>query len=282
MKRKRVFEPHLAVQETRLLKSSEWQPRFRGWCLLQIRSGICYWQQASQAVELLPGSSMVLSNQASGLLRASQLSEVAIAYFCVRPEKIIGLLSLTEREALKNAAQQPDRAIQTLSDAHPISERFKALGRRQAATPVSLRLQLLQLFLDLFASEMAEAPVIAQDGRSRLRQLLNQMAESELVELSLADLEPKMNCSARHLSRLFRQEVGTSFREKQMTVRLEKACELLTTSDAKVVDVALQSGYPSSSLFSESFKKHLGMTPRQWRRGIPKSTSASRLPLECP
>jgi len=62
-------------------------------------------------------------------------------------------------------------------------------------------------------------------------------------------------------------------------LRLAKACELLASSNAKVVDVALESGYQSSSVFSELFKKHIGVSPGQWRRLRLKSPAPSRLHL---
>jgi two-component system response regulator YesN len=88
-----------------------------------------------------------------------------------------------------------------------------------------------------------------------------------------------MSCSARHLNRLFREEMGASFREKQIELRLARACELLATSNAKVVEVALESGYQSSSVFSELFKKHFGLSPGQWRHQRLKSRVLSRLRL---
>ena len=103
-------------------------------------------------------------------------------------------------------------------------------------------------------------------GGSGSARLLNQMAASEFVELSISDLAPMMSCSPRHLNRLFREELGASFREKQIELRMAKACELLASSNAKVVEVALESGYQSSSVFSELFKRHLGVSPGQWRR----------------
>ena len=84
-------------------------------------------------------------------------------------------------------------------------------------------------------------------------------------------------CSPRHLNRLFREELGASFREKQIELRLARACELLSTSNAKVVDVALESGYQSSSVFSGLFKKHFGVSPGQWRRLRLKSEAAPRV-----
>ena len=81
------------------------------------------------------------------------------------------------------------------------------------------------------------------------------------------------------LSRIFREVAGTSFREKQTKIRLGRASELLANTESKVVDVALESGYQSSSVFSELFKKHFGVSPGQWRRLGLKSGAASRIHL---
>ena len=56
-----------------------------------------------------------------------------------------------------------------------------------------------------------------------------------------------------------------SFREKQAQVRLARAQELLATTESKVVEVALESGYQSLSLFNLMFKRRFGMTPARWR-----------------
>ncbi|MGA2173952.1 MAG: helix-turn-helix transcriptional regulator [Verrucomicrobiota bacterium] len=257
------------VKELTLPKSDEWMPRFRGWCFLQIISGVSYWQHPDGPREIPAGASLLLTKDAEGGLRASQLSEVAISYFCVEPEKLTGLLSLSEQRSLTLAAAHDHADIRVLPPAHPISERFKNLCLNRTGANVALRLQLLQLFVDLFGSEIEESPADAiqeMDGRVRLRLLLNQMPASEFVELSLSDLEPRVHCSARHLSRLFRQEIGASFREKQTELRLAKACELLAHSNAKMVEVALASGYQSNSIFSQLFKKQFGVSPGKWRQ----------------
>jgi AraC-like DNA-binding protein len=56
-----------------------------------------------------------------------------------------------------------------------------------------------------------------------------------------------------------------SFRQKQAQVRLLRAQELLATTESKVVEVALESGYQSLSLFNFMFKRHFGVTPAKWR-----------------
>jgi len=275
MKAESSFEPHLVVNEISLPPSAEWLPKFRGWSFIQIRSGISYWQQPTGTLEISPGSALVLTREFRGALRASQLSEVVIAYFCMEPEKLSGLLSLSEQNSLKKAAAREQFSVRVLQPADPVAERFKGLCLSQNGGHLSLRLQLLQLFIDLFKCELDDAPdesAPASDGRARLRHFLKQTAASEFLNLSLAELAPRMHCSPRHLSRLFRQELGTSFREKQTEMRLAKACQLLATSDAKVIDVALTSGYQSNSLFSLMFKKHFGVSPGKWRQRHGKKT----------
>jgi AraC-like DNA-binding protein len=40
----------------------------------------------------------------------------------------------------------------------------------------------------------------------------------------------------------------------------------LVTSQAKVIDVGLNCGYQSNSLFSLMFKRHFGVSPGKWRQ----------------
>jgi AraC-like DNA-binding protein len=280
MKRMPLFEPHLVINEVRLPKGGEWLRHFRGWCVSHIGSGISYWQEQSQTREVPAGSTVVFSAEARGVLRASQLNEVAITYFCVETEKLLGLLSVREQHFLRQTAGRKSLAVRVLSPASPISDRLKNLRLNPGASTSSMRLRLLQLFMDVFELEMNQDSIATApwtDGRGRLRQILNQMAASDLVELSVSDLAPMVSCSPRHFNRLFRDELGASFREKQIELRLAKACELLATSNAKVVDVALESGYQSSSVFSGLFKKHIGVSPGQWRRRGLKSGAAPRI-----
>ena len=277
MKAKPLLEPHLIIREMSLPQGGEWRPQFRGWCFLQIKSGICYWQEQGGAREIPAGSVLVRAQEARGALCASQLSGVETAYFCLEPEKLTGLLSLGEQRCIQRAAEKC--CIKLLAPEDPMAERFKELCLTDTRSNLSARLKLLQLFVDLFACEFQVLPapgVEETDGRGRLRRLLNQMAASDFVELSLSDLAPRMRCSPRHLSRLFRAEVGMSFREKQTELRLVKACELLANSDDKVVEVALTSGYQSNSLFNLLFKKRFGISPGKWREQHARNSPRAR------
>ena len=49
------------------------------------------------------------------------------------------------------------------------------------------------------------------------------------------------------------------------TVRMNAARELLRGSSVKSYEIALKVGYNHPNYFSALFKKHVGMTPKQYR-----------------
>jgi AraC-like DNA-binding protein len=280
MRKNPLPEPHLVLREVRLQKGAEWRPQFRGWCLLQTGSGASYWQEAGVMREVPPESALIFPAEAPGILRASQLNDVAIRHFCVEPGKLLGLLTVREQHVLQQIAHRKNPVARLFPPSSPAMEPMKALPANGSDCPATTRLRLLEVFMNLFESEIMGEPALTApctNGRNRFRQIMNQMTVTDFVDLSIADLAPMVPCSPRHFNRLFREELGASFREKQIELRMARACELLAASDAKVVDVALESGYQSSSVFSDLFKRHVGTSPGQWRlRGF-KSAPLSRV-----
>ena len=103
---------------------------------------------------------------------------------------------------------------------------------------------MLGLFAAVLRTELATvtpASTTSPDARFRLRQWLTQSPEAELLSRPVEDFARELSCSVRHFSRLFHEAVGVSFREKQTDLRLLKARQLLTRSDAKIIHVALES-----------------------------------------
>ena len=65
---------------------------------------------------------------------------------------------------------------------------------------------------------------------------------------------------------LFSKEMGKSPSEYILTLRLERARELLLTTDIEISSVGVASGYKDQYFFSKIFKKHTGMSPSEFRK----------------
>lgn len=76
-----------------------------------------------------------------------------------------------------------------------------------------------------------------------------------------------MNSS--YLSHLFRKTTGEKFAQYVNAVRIEKAKDLLASTDRKLYQIAKAVGYDNSKYFFRVFKKYEGMTPEQYRQKAP-------------
>jgi len=262
--------PHLVMRALYLSPGDEWRPQLPGWLFIHVRSGTGYCLEKQLNLELPPGACLLLSHQIDVSIRASQLGAMNLSFFRVVPELLTGLITLGEQSFFETAATRRELSCQFLAPGHPASAKFMELHECQNRRDFAFRLRLLQMFAQPFG-ELLEGHAVAEapaplDARDRLRQFLKQTLASDWLNLSFAELVQRMNCTPRHLSRIFRDIAGMSFRQKQAKVRLARARELLVTTESKVVDVALDSGFQSLSLFNLMFRKRFGLSPGQWRK----------------
>jgi transcriptional regulator GlxA family with amidase domain len=71
--------------------------------------------------------------------------------------------------------------------------------------------------------------------------------------------------SGEHLRRLCQQELGRSPVQHLAFMRIQRAKELLETSDEKMESVAQGVGYENGLAFSRAFKRIVGMSPSEYR-----------------
>ena len=85
--------------------------------------------------------------------------------------------------------------------------------------------------------------------------------------LSLNLVAREINISANYLSAVFSQEMGVTFTEYVTGKRMDKARELLRSTDKRSGEIAFAVGYRDPHYFSFLFKKTQGCTPRDYRAG---------------
>ena len=91
--------------------------------------------------------------------------------------------------------------------------------------------------------------------------------ESHVAEpLSLPQLASLGGVSARQLNRLFQDRLGISVMGYYRDLRLEKAQNLLANSPLSLTEIALATGFASSSHFSRAYGAKFGAPPSGQRR----------------
>lgn len=87
------------------------------------------------------------------------------------------------------------------------------------------------------------------------------------ASISLHTVAEEVGFSPNHFSTIFSQETGETFVEYLTKRRIEAAKKLLRESDRKLSDIAFDIGYSEPHYFSYIFKKHTGVSPREYRSG---------------
>jgi AraC family L-rhamnose operon transcriptional activator RhaR/AraC family L-rhamnose operon regulatory protein RhaS len=87
-------------------------------------------------------------------------------------------------------------------------------------------------------------------------------------DLKLDDLASQAGMSVSTLLRRFRTATGSSPVEFLLRLRLERAREILSTTDRRITDIAFDCGFRDSNYFTRQFKRHTGLSPRAYRRSL--------------
>lgn len=89
-------------------------------------------------------------------------------------------------------------------------------------------------------------------------------------DFSFQDAAGHVGLSVQHLSKMFRRELGITFVDYLTGVRIRKSIELLQDQEMKIYEIAGRTGYSTQHYFSNVFKKHLGVSPAEYRKLIKK------------
>lgn len=71
-----------------------------------------------------------------------------------------------------------------------------------------------------------------------------------------------------YLSRLYKQKMGVSFKEYLTNLRMNKALDLIRTTDMKVYEIGEAIGIPDPNYFSNCFKKAMNMSVSEYRKEV--------------
>lgn len=85
-------------------------------------------------------------------------------------------------------------------------------------------------------------------------------------DITLSEIAAYADAAPAYLSNLFHQQTGLTIKQYQQKIRLEYACRLLRTTDAKVSDIAKQSGFGDRRYFTKVFKETYGAVPQKYRK----------------
>nr|WP_205524823.1 response regulator [Paenibacillus sp. ALJ109b] len=85
-------------------------------------------------------------------------------------------------------------------------------------------------------------------------------------DLSIQKVCGHLHISSGYFCGIFKKEVQLTFLQYLMQIRMEAAKELLRSTEMKSFEIAGQVGFAEPNYFSFCFKKHIGVSPKEYRK----------------
>ncbi|MHC4885997.1 MAG: AraC family transcriptional regulator [Planctomycetota bacterium] len=161
----------------------------------------------------------------------------------------------------------PERPVFQTEPDDTLKDRFDNLAESLAQCSdrglTDVFMEMLGMMTELH-SRAVEAP-----GQTMDRVIIQAMDRLATVNArtSIPDLAAELGMGYSNFRKRFKAQVGQSPGAFQMTRRIEVSLNLLSDSRRSISDIARELGYPDIYTFSTQFKRVMGFSPKEARRG---------------
>ena len=114
-------------------------------------------------------------------------------------------------------------------------------------------------------NDRRSSALLGEGGLSKVEQLAAYIAQHYQETIMIGNLAREVGLHPNYAMNLFKKTFNLTLNDYVTQHRMSHAQRLLATSDNKIVDIALESGYPTLSRFYEAFKKSCGCSPSRYR-----------------
>ena len=106
-----------------------------------------------------------------------------------------------------------------------------------------------------------------QDAINNIRLVIDYIQENYQRLLTIQELAGLLHLSEPYFMRFFKKHTGMTCVDYMNDYRMERAVELLQTTNLSIMEISMQVGMHNISYFNRLFKKKYQMTPKEYRKG---------------
>ncbi len=110
-----------------------------------------------------------------------------------------------------------------------------------------------------------DSSAAAEASHPYMKRIIRIIEADYAGDLSLQELASRLHVTDSYLSRLFKEELEVNFKDYLTAFRMNKAKELLESTELTVREIGEKVGYPIPIAFTRAFKNHEGISPRDYR-----------------
>lgn len=169
-------------------------------------------------------------------------------------------------ELLDVSVERPILAVGTRSHLIDLFNTILAVLKVDHGLPhlINAATYLRQVLSNLLLLQVSDA--VQANESTTISDVIDFMHENITQTLRLDELALRANLSRSYFSRFFRRETGYAPIDYFIRLKIERACELLDSTEMKVSEISHFLGYQDPHYFSRLFKQITHQSPRAYRK----------------
>lgn len=187
-------------------------------------------------------------------------------------KSFLGMNMANSRPLLESLLSMPNRCFKGSQEFRILMERLFFLHRERIKDPLS-KIEAIGVLLELLTLVIKWSNLSVKNMMTDpIRQTVQYISRDLEKKISLDDLAERTNLSLSRFKTRFRQEVGVPPGEFILREKIERAKDLLISSDISITEVSHRLGFSSSQYFSTVYRRFTNSPPSELRlkkRGVP-------------
>ncbi|MCG8485226.1 MAG: response regulator [Clostridia bacterium] len=122
--------------------------------------------------------------------------------------------------------------------------------------------KILRPPISAIASSNIETPL----NQGLIKECISYIEANYLNNIRLTDVASQVHLSEKYFSRFFKEKTGVRFTDYIQILKINRAKNLLTHTDAPIYRVAMELNFSDAAYFTKIFLKHEGVTPNYYRK----------------
>lgn len=163
----------------------------------------------------------------------------------------------------------PSRVVE-LGDVRAVGDPLLSVVRlreyRDPLATLEVKFRLGQILMSVYRQDAESVGLAPNTLDPRIQAVMRYVRDRPSSRPTITEAAGVARMSPSQLRRLFRREVGTSFRSFLIRSRMEAARNLLRESTMSISEIARTLGYSDVVLFSRQMRHHFGKSPTAVRR----------------
>jgi len=100
----------------------------------------------------------------------------------------------------------------------------------------------------------------------RLSRIVDYLNNNYMNRVRLSDIAQAENLSLSHLSLFIKENLNQTFQDYVNTLRFNQARKLIATTDKRLIDICMETGFSDPRYLTKAFVDRTGMTPDAYRK----------------